>query len=860
LVRKVRAAEATIRNLPSSALREGTEEFRRRLAQGQPVAELLPEAFASVVVAAERTLGMRHFDVQLQGGVELARERIVEMKTGEGKTLVATLPAYLHALLGRGVHVVTVNDYLAARDAEWMGPVYRELGLTVGCVQEVMADELERDRQLRREAYDCDITYVTNSEVVFDYLRDNLAYRLEEVVQRPRQFAIVDEVDLLLIDEAQTPLIISGPGDDDVALVRQADKILRRLREGRHYRVDWRARSAFLTDQGLARVEKELGLDSLTEVDNLPQAHVIYQALQAYGIFEKDVDYIVQDGEILIVDEHTGRVSQEKRYSNGLHQALEAKEGVPVQSEDLTLAKTSYQYYFRGYPGLCGMTGTAYTEREELGKTYFRKVVQIPTHRPMVREDEVTWIYVSLEEKHRAVVEEIQDMCQQGRPVLVGTVSVEESEALSRRLKKQKIPHSVLNARHHDQEADLIAQAGRPGAVTISTNMAGRGTDIMLGGNPRFEVLAEAEEGTDEFRRLLADAQPAWQKEHDRVVAAGGLHVVGTGEHESARLDNQLRGRAGRQGDPGSSCFFVSLDDFVYQRFGQKKVLGQLAAELEEHPDNEPVEDRRIHQALQVLRKKVETENQAIRMDVLKYDAVVHERRETIWQWRRSLLAVPDPDQWEQAQRDLMADVLERAEAGQDEALPPGQSAADEPGEPLSPAERWEAILQRLFGWLPVTQLNLGPVVEREQALDALFEAYRGRRAPLSNEALALVTEWERTILLDLLDRLWPQYLNDLERVEEGIWMRSYANIDPFVEFRREAAVMFGQLMFDIQANALRAWFSLSPDIEEGQGAVAVALPGQRRSRATSPGRQHTPPQPSQLSPTKPGKQRRRRR
>ena len=825
LIRKVRAAEKRMRSLTDGGLRVRTDAFRERLERGESLASLVPEAFACVIVAAERTVGMRHFDVQIQGGVELARGRIVEMKTGEGKTLVATLPAYLHALAGKGVHIVTVNDYLASRDAEWMAPIYELLGLTVGCVQEQMgADRLEEIRQ-RRAANACDITYVTNAELVFDFLRDNLAFHPSEIVQRGVHFAIVDEVDLLLIDEAQTPLIISGPGQGDETSIRQADAAVRGLDEGRDYKADHRSRAVALTDKGLAAIEAVLDIGSLTDPQNLAWAHAVYQALQAHGIYERDVEYIIENAEIHIVDEHTGRVSADKRYSNGLHQALEAKEGVPIQDEDLTLAKTSYQYYFRAYPVLSGMTGTAWSEREELRKTYFRKVVRIPTHKEMIREDYERVALLTTPEKHVAVVAEIEETRDLGRPVLVGTVSVEESERLSAMLDSRGIPHAVLNARQHDDEAAVIAQAGRVGAVTISTNMAGRGTDIVLGGNPRFLAAEQGGTSEDEREAALERFREQCNEEHERVVAAGGLHVIGTAEHESVRLDNQLRGRAGRQGDPGTSSFYVCLEDPVYRRFGQKKVLPRLWDLLDDHPTGEEISETAVLAALNELRRKVEVENEAVRLDVLKYDAVIHDRREAIWGWRRSLLKTQHADEWKSSCRDVIEDLLQRL----DEDFERVSESASEKVESPSSREKWRELLGLVYGWLPMPELERDPA-DASQAVDALHERYLAR---FGGETDTLLIEWERMSLLGIIDSLWPQYLNDLERVEEGIWMRSFAQQDPFVEFRREAAQMYGALMKDIELNALRGWLSVQ---SSGSLGVEITLSGgPETSPATSP-------------------------
>ena len=849
VLKQVRRREERLRELTDDQLRVVVDGVRERLRAGEDALSEMAEVFAAVVVASERTLGMRHFDVQILGGVELARGRVVEMKTGEGKTLVATLPATLHALSGQGLHVVTVNDYLARRDAEWMGPIYELLGLSVGVIQETMGGSRLEELEARQVAYGCDITYVTNSELVFDSLRDNLAYRPAEVVQRGHWYAIVDEVDLLLIDEAQTPLIISGPGRDDPTLIRQANAAVARLTPDRHWKADHKTRSAYLTEAGLDRVQRRLKSGSLYAPENLPWAHAVYQALQGHAIYERDVEYIVAGDEIHIVDEHTGRVSPEKRYSNGLHQALEAKEGVTIKSEDLTLAKTSYQYFFRGYTGLGGMTGTAWSEREELRKTYHLKVVRIPTHKPMIREDFERVVYLTLEEKREAVEAEIAEAHEAGRPALVGTVSVEESEALAARLRRLGIDHEVLNARLHEREAEIVAQAGRAGAVTISTNMAGRGTDIQLGGNAEALAAEEAEPGSVAYQEALARAEAVVAAEREQVLVAGGLLVVGTGEHESVRIDNQLRGRAGRQGDPGGSVYYVSLEDPVYRRFGQKKVLSALLAELEDHPEGEQVDDPAVLAVLEELRRKVEVENQAVRQEVFKYDSVVHDRRERIWGWRRSLLGTQERDQWLESTRDMIRDLLERLDEELEVEVEEGE------GKPTA-RQRWEAILRRVLGWLPAEELDEAAVVELDQAVELLFDRYQRR---LDTPAADAVLGWERQVLLDVIDLLWPQYLNDLERVEEGIWMRSFAQIDPFVEFRKEAAVMFGQLLRDIEIDVLRAW--LSVEVVEADGEAGAELPAATlRLEADLPGASERGPVDDPFGRAGPARRRTRRR
>ena len=826
LLRRINRLEESFRAIPDGELATSLQLLKQRLAKGESLMALLPESFALVREAARRSLNMRHFDVQLIGGIELARGRIVEMATGEGKTLVATLAAVLHAMGGQGVHVVTVNDYLATRDAEWMGRVYRLLGLSVGVIQEEMGQSYEKELVARRAAYACDITYATNHELVFDFLRDNLAATAEEVVQRGFNFCIVDEVDLILIDEAQTPLIISGPSDENPRYFQTVDHALRRLSAQRDYTVDRKSRTASLTDEGLTRLEAALGVGSLAHPDNLHWMHAAHQALQAHAVYENDVDYIVEEGRVHIVDEYTGRVSPDKRFSDGLHQALEAKERVEIQGEDVTLAKTSYQHFFRGYPGLCGMTGTAYSEREEFRKVYFRKTRRIPSHKPMIRKDYRRLVFKTLAAKQRAVVREIAEAHVLGRPILVGSVSVRESEQLSRLLDQTEIPHQVLNAKQDDQEAAIVAQAGRMGAVTVSTNMAGRGTDIILGGNP--EKLAEGEGllGSPAYSQALERYRDVCAQEQKRIMAAGGLYVIGTGEHESVRLDNQLRGRAGRQGDPGSSAFFVSFEDPIYRAFGQMGALKQLQEMCAELPDDDPVENPQVEAILSALREKVVVENEAVRFEVLKYDTVIHEQRETAWSWRRSLLGARDMEDWRESVRDLLHDLMPRVK----EAILRRISESDETGDVGLDAVKgnvWSKIVEVISGQTLGSE-EKAPL-NGDEAEDLLMRRYLQRFGGPSDEALM---NWERQTLLQVLDKLWTQYLTDLERIDEGIGLRGYGNLDPLVEFRREAGILFDELMYNVERHAFRLWFAVNPIL----AAKAIAGEPESRRAARPPG------------------------
>jgi len=650
-VEAINGLEPGLAALDDAALRARTDDFRARLAAGAALDDLLEEAFATVREAAKRTLGQRHFDVQLIGGMVLHAGKIAEMKTGEGKTLVATLPVYLNALRGEGVHIVTVNDYLARRDAAWMGVIYEFLGLSVGCIVP------NQDDETRRHAYACDVTYGTNNEFGFDYLRDNMKLSKARMVQRPFRYAIVDEVDSILIDEARTPLIISGPADTSSELYARVDKLIPTL-EAADYEVDEKQRTVALTEPGGEKVEAtlaEAGLmrgHDLYDLENVSLVHHVQQALRAHKLFTRDVHYLVRHGKVVIVDEFTGRAMEGRRFSDGLHQALEAKEGVDIQPENQTLASVTFQNFFRLYPKLAGMTGTAMTEAAEFAEIYKLEAVEIPTHQPMVRKDEDDEIYRTQDEKHDAIVAEIRDACEKQQPVLVGTVSIEKSEHLSTLLKKAKIPHQVLNARYHEQEAYIVAQAGRPGSVTIATNMAGRGTDIQLGGNADMRVAQEVGEGAeaDAAAKIRAEVQ----RDHDVVIAAGGLYVVGTERHESRRIDNQLRGRSGRQGDPGRSKFFLALDDDLMRIFGSDRMdgllqrLGLQAGEAIVHPW--------INKALEKAQKKVEARNFEIRKNLLKFDDVMNDQRKVIYEQRLEIL---DADDVQEMVRDMRHQVVE---------------------------------------------------------------------------------------------------------------------------------------------------------------------------------------------------------
>jgi preprotein translocase subunit SecA len=766
-------------DLSDDALRDRALPLRARAQGGEPAESLMAETFALVREVSGRLLGMRHYDVQILGGFALARGNVVEMRTGEGKTLVATLPTVLHGLYGAGVHVITVNDYLAARDAAWMGPVYRFFGLEVGVVTEDL--DPERQREARRAAYAADITYVTNHELVFDYLRDNLALERDEQVLRPLATALVDELDLLLLDEAGTPLIISGESGDDTARCARAAQLVAALRPGTHYRVDHKGKQASITEEGWERLERALGIDNLAAAEQLPWQHRLHHALAAQAAYQRDVDYVVQGGELKLIDEHTGRVSPDKRLADGLHQALEAKEKLEVQAEDQTLAKVSYQLFFRLYPQLAGMTGTAYSARRELESTYGLKVVIVPTNRPLIRDDLADLVFVDARAKLEATAAEVAEAQQAGRPVLIGTTSVRESEQLSGLLRAAGVAHEVLNAKDYSREAEIIAQAGRRAAVTVSTNMAGRGVDILLGGNPGDPPTQEA------------------------VRDAGGLLVLGTGLHDARRIDDQLRGRAGRQGDPGTSRFLLSLDDPIYKKFGEldhdrfEATLDQLRERLRGHPPDEPIDDGRVLRALRELQKKVEAEEESQRREVLRFDTIVDQQRRTIYAWRQQLL---DGDTaaigalLEQASADLLdswqAELFEQVD-GADEAFDAAAELAKAVGEVLgaapSPPRRDESIADAL-----------------SRIRGALAEALGAR---LSTDA-TLLTELTPPLLITV-DALWTEHLRELERLEDDVHLRGYAELDPLLEFRREAHEAYQQLLTELRQSLLAALFSADP-------------------------------------------------
>jgi preprotein translocase subunit SecA len=790
-VELVNTFEPEVEDLSDGELAGKTDELKRRLKDGESLEDVLPEAFAVVREAARRTLGQRHFDVQVMGATALHQGNIAEMKTGEGKTLVSTMPAYLNALTGEGVHLVTVNDYLAKRDSEWMGPIFRLLGVSVGLIQAEMAPAQ------RRPAYAADITYGTNNEFGFDYLRDNMAMRLDDMVQRGHHYAIVDEVDSILIDEARTPLIISGPVQDSAKWYQTFARIAPRLKAEADYEVDESKKTVAITEAGVAKVEEYLGVENLYEHMHTPLVHHLQNSLRAKELYKRDVDYIVKDGEVLIVDEFTGRILHGRRYSEGLHQSIEAKEGVRIKEENQTLATITIQNYFRMYDKLSGMTGTAKTQAREFEEVYKLGVVEIPTNREMVRKDEQDLIYKTEDAKWKAVVEDLAERHEKGQPVLVGTVSIEKSERLAGYLNRRGVPHHVLNAKQHEKEAMIIAQAGRKGSVTVATNMAGRGVDIMLGGNPEYLARQEmAAGGWDNDRYLLfdmdeeerasyeAEYEPVLERykkqteaEHEEVVELGGLYVLGTERHESRRIDNQLRGRSGRQGDPGESRFYLSLQDDLMRLFAAQRI--EAIMNRFKWPEDEPITARIVSRAIENAQKQVEAINFERRKNVLKYDEVMNTQRKIIYGDRRRIL---EGENLRDQTLDMIAEVIE------------GTVAQYVSGE-IFP-EEWdlEGLVTTLQGTYPteVTVQELKEIEDaealRDRVLQEAISAYERREQELGDEVMR---ELERMVVLSVTDNKWREHLHEMDYLEEGIHLRAYGQRDPLVEYQNEAHTMF---------------------------------------------------------------------
>ena len=822
LVKKINELEPDMQKLSDKELRGKTDEFKGRLDKGETLDDLLPEAFAVMREAAKRVLGMRHFDVQLIGGIILHQGRIAEMKTGEGKTLVATLPVYLNALTGKGVHVITVNDYLAKRDSEWMGKVYKFLGLTVGLAIAGM------NPQEKQKAYACDVTYGTNNEFGFDYLRDNMVIYKEQLVQRKLNYAIVDEIDSILIDEARTPLIISGRGAQSSDLYKKADNFVRKLsakviveedvkdfeqaedNEKYDYIVDLKAKSASLTQKGIKKAEEEFGLENFNDIENSELVHNVNQALRAHGIMKKDIDYIVKDGEVLIVDEFTGRIMYGRRYNNGLHQAIEAKEHVKIADESKTLATITFQNYFRMYDKLSGMTGTAMTEEDEFEEIYKLDVVEIPTNKPMIRKDNPDIIYKNENAKFRAVIEDIKESHKKGQPVLVGTVSIEKSEKLSKMLDKEGIKHEVLNAKSHEKEAAIVAQAGKFGAVTIATNMAGRGTDIMLGGNSEFlakqemkrlrytpEQIEQSTAFNETDNQDILDARKKYKEleekfdkeikeEKEKVLAVGGLKIIGTERHESRRIDNQLRGRSGRQGDPGESRFYIGLDDDLMKIFGGDmitRVYNTLGAD-----ENMPIQAKMISKAVENAQKKVEGRNFTIRKNVLQYDDVMNTQREIIYKQRREVL---DGENLKESIGKIVDNVVTETV----------NAYVTEEG------VNKEALTQELattFGINDVKALEDEKVDSNRVIAEVEEKAHNKYEEKEKDFGEKTLRELERVVMLKIVDERWMDHIDAMDELKDGIGLRAYGQKDPVVQYRIEGFDMFDQMIADIQLNVVK--------------------------------------------------------
>jgi preprotein translocase subunit SecA len=823
IVDKINAMESHVSAFSDDELRARTDEFRKRYSGGESIESILPEAFAVCREAGKRALGMRHFDVQLIGGMVLNSGKIAEMKTGEGKTLVATLAAYLNGLTGKGVHVVTVNDYLAKRDSEWMGRLYKFLGLSVG----VIVHGLDDDE--RREAYAADITYGTNNEFGFDYLRDNMKFALEDYVQRPFNFAIVDEVDSILIDEARTPLIISGPTEDSTDKYYIIDRIIPQLKKGEvieieantisgkrkqytgDFTIDEKAKTATLTEEGVLRVEKMLKIDNLYDPRHMDILHHVNQALRAHAMYKRDVDYVVKDGEVMIVDEFTGRLMPGRRWSDGLHQAIEAKEGVEIENENQTLATITFQNYFRMYGKLSGMTGTADTEAEEFHKIYNLEVMVIPPNRPLVRPDFPDEVYKTEKEKFAAVINEIKELHAKGQPVLVGTISIEKSEVLSELLKKQGVPHNVLNAKQHEKEAEIVAQAGRKGMVTIATNMAGRGTDILLGGNPDAMARQWRRENPDasesDYSAMLERFSVQCQKEHDEVISLGGLHILGTERHESRRIDNQLRGRSGRQGDPGSSRFYLSLEDDLLRIFGSERVAKIM--DLLKIEEGEAITHGMISRAIENAQKKVEAHNFDIRKHLIDYDDVMNKQREVIYTQRKEILAG----------QEIRANFMEMLDETIGDIVT--AYAIDKvPG----PQWDWEGIAETLYKTFSIeidlpdqTIARLTPENFRTLLKEQVMSLFNDKLGHFGEE---IMDHLIKVIMLQTIDQQWKDHLLSVDHLKEGIGLRGYGQKDPKQEYKKEAFNLFMALILRIRAEVVEKifWVQLSREADlEGE-------------------------------------------
>ena len=838
IVKKINALEAGLQALSDAELAARTTLFREQLAAGKTVDDLLPEAFAVVREASRRVLGLRHFDVQLIGGMVLHQGKISEMRTGEGKTLVATLPAYLNALPGKGTHIITVNDYLASRDAEWMGPIYRFLGMTVGVVRAGQtADE-------KRAAYAADITFGTNNEFGFDYLRDNLAFRLEDRMQRGLEYAIVDEVDSILIDEARTPLIISGPAEESTELYTRINEIVPRLKrqeteEGEgDFLADEKTRQAYLSDDGHERVEElflKAGLlaegQSLYDPANIRLMHHLNAALRAHALYRRDVEYLVRNGEVIIVDEFTGRTMPGRRWSDGLHQAIEAKEGVRVREENQTVASITFQNYFRMYRKLAGMTGTADTEAFEFQQIYGLEVVVIPTHKPMIRIDQQDKIYRTVREKYAAIFDDIRDCYARGQPVLVGTTSIENSEVLSNLLKKEGLPHQVLNAKQHAREAEIVAQAGRPKAVTIATNMAGRGTDIVLGGNAEKQVQfveADADIAPADKEARIAKLRGEWQSLHNQVVAAGGLKIIGSERHESRRIDNQLRGRSGRQGDPGESRFYLSMEDPLLRIFAgdrMRAIMDRLKM-----PEGEAIEAGMVSRSIETAQRKVEARNFDIRKQLLEYDDVANDQRREIYRLRNDILEA-------ESVADMVANLRRGHFTDLFRSFVPAESVEEQwniDGLAKALADDWQIELP-LRQWLE-TEEKLTDEELLSRVLQAADDSYAAKVSQVGAESFG---NFERSIMLQLVDQHWREHLAALDHLRQGIHLRGYAQKQPKQEYKREAFELFGSLIDRVRAEVVRILMNVHIQTPEEVAAAEQRIEEESERRMEQARAQH---------------------
>ncbi len=820
---QVNSHESSLSALTDNELKSRTDQFRKRLGDGETLDQILPEAFAVVREASKRVAGMRHFDVQIIGGIVLHEGKIAEMKTGEGKTLVATLSLYLNALTGKGAHLITVNDYLAKRDAQWMGPIYHFLGLSVGIIQHEAAfifdpSCIAPDQRLqylrpvaKREAYNADITYGTNNEFGFDYLRDNMVTDISHCAQRELHYAIVDEVDSILIDEARTPLIISGPSEESTDKYYKINKIIPQLKEGIDHTIEEKTKTAMLTEEGNAKVEHLLGVDNLYDLANMDLVHHVVQALRAYTLFKRDVDYVVKDGEVIIVDEFTGRLMPGRRWSDGLHQAIEAKEGVRIAEENQTLATITFQNYFRLYEKLAGMTGTADTEAAEFNKIYNLDVVVIPPNRKMIRVYYPDLIYRTEMEKFNAVTKEITDLHKKGQPVLLGTISIEKSERLSSMLKKAGIKHTVLNAKYHEKEAEIIAQTGRMGSVTIATNMAGRGTDILLGGNPDFlfkRILKEKEMTPDEQKKEYEKIKWECEAEKEKVVSLGGLHIIGTERHESRRIDNQLRGRSGRQGDPGSSRFYLSLEDDLLRIFGSDRISGLM--ERLGMEEGIPIEHRMVTRAIENAQKKVEAHNFDIRKQLLEYDDVMNKQRVVIYKQRRNLLLGDG----------LRDEIFNIADELTDKMV---SACCNEDSYP----DEWDlkGLADAASGQLSVTIDGVDEL--KDKGIDVIKEylrkmveaAYSKKEEEFGQDVLRQI---ERMVMLRVIDSNWKDHLLSMDYLKEGIGLRGYGQKDPLIEYKREGFELFSDMIERIKSDAITNLFRIQKVSEPQTMAASI--------------------------------------